>query len=146
MGPEIVRQKALDLLARREHSATELRRKLLSRGYATDTITQVLAALAAAGLQDDARFAEAYTGSRIAKGYGPQRIARELEQRGVAEHLAAAALEEAQVDWAAQAQALQLKKFGKAPGGLKELAQQSRFLTQRGFTSEQVRRACHSDF
>ena len=93
-------------------------------------------------MQDDARYAEAYTGSRIAKGYGPLRIIRELSERGLAEELVRQAFSAMDLDWEERIRAVREKKFGRqAPVDFKEQARQSRFLQYRGFTSEQVRNA-----
>ena len=91
-------------------------------------------------MQDDTRYAEAYARNRVAKGYGPLRIVRELAERGVNADLARQTL--TAVDWAARSQAVRVKKFGQqAPPDFREQARQSRFLQYRGFTSEQIRSA-----
>src|SRR5690606_2652334 len=77
------RETAIGLLARREHSRRELKRKLGAKGHPSDLIDQVLEQLAREGLQSDQRFAEAYLHSRIQKGYGPVRLLHELAERGV---------------------------------------------------------------
>ena len=129
----------MDLLARREHSEQELQRKLLARGYTPETIAEALAGLKAAGQQNDARFAEAYVRNRVAKGYGPVRITRELYERGVSEVLVTQVLDELEMDWEEQARAVRQKKFGsQAPADIKDQARQSRFLQYRGFTYQQI--------
>jgi regulatory protein len=75
---------ALRLLTRRDYTARELREKLLDREVPEPDISTVLADLTAEGLVNDRRVAESFV--RVAsgvKGRGRQRIARELEQRGV---------------------------------------------------------------
>lgn len=135
------RNKAMDLLARREHSAQELRAKLLSRGYAPDEVDPAIERLVEEGLLSDARFAEAFTAARVRKGQGPIRIRGELEQRGVAEHLIEASLGRADVDWITAARGVRERKFGAgSPADYKEHARQSRFLQYRGFTGEQIAR------
>lgn len=132
----------MDLLARREHSEQELQRKLVARGYTPDTVGEALSGLKAAGMQDDARYAEAYIRNRVAKGYGPVRISRELYERGISEELTAQVLAATGTDWEGQVQAVRQKKFGlQLPAGIREQARQSRFLHYRGFTSEQIRKA-----
>ena len=101
----------------------------------------VLAGLKSAGLQDDARYAEAYARSRIAKGYGPLRIARELSERGLAEELVQQVFASMEPDWDARIRAVREKKFGRpAQMDFTGQARQSRFLQYRGFTSEQIRK------
>ena len=131
----------MDLLARREHSGRELQGKLEARGFAPEAVGEVLAGLRSAGIQDDARYAEAYVRSRVAKGYGPVRISRELGERGLTEELVRQVFSAMELDWEAQIRAVRQKKFGRqAPMEFSEQARQSRFLQYRGFTSEQIRR------
>ncbi len=136
----------MDLLARREHSHRELTRKLLSKGFEPEPLQQALADLQADGLLSDARFAEAYLGMRVAKGYGPQRIRMELQERGVDEALISECLAATQQDWFAAANAVRRKRFGATlPADFKERAKQARFLQYRGFSTEQVKTALEDD-
>ena len=132
----------MDLLARREHSAKELRAKLLVRDFDPDEAEQAIARLIEEGLLSDARFAEAYAVSRQRKGHGPVRIRDELEQRGVATALIDVSLEELDADWGELARAVRVKKYGATvPDEFRERARQSKFLQYRGFTGEQIRAA-----
>ncbi len=136
------REAAIRLLARREHSARELWRKLTERGLAAEVIGPTLAALAAEGLQSDARFAAEYLRSRAERGYGPLRIRAELAERGVAGSEIATALGEAEADWAVRACEVHRRRFGDGrPVDRRERARQMRFLQQRGFDGEQIRAA-----
>lgn len=130
---------AVQLLARREHSSLELRRKLADRGFPQQVIEQVLAGLAAEGLQSDGRFAEQYVRSRAQRGFGPVRIAAELRERGIADPLAREQLADGQWDWAARAERERRKRFGAGlPRDWKEQARQARFLQTRGFGREHM--------
>ncbi len=134
------RQKALDLLARREHSRQELRDKLRQRDYDEREIEQALAELADRGWQSDERFAEAYVRARRQRGEGPLRIALALRQRGVDEALVGALLVESDASWVAVAEQAWRKRFaGQSPRSLSEKAKQQRFLLYRGFSHEQIR-------
>ncbi len=140
------RRVALDLLARREHSAAELRRKLIRRGVAVARAGEVVAGLAGECLQSDARFTENYAASRSGRGYGPLRIIAELRQRGVSDELIARFLHAGDPDWAGRAHAVRRKRFGaEIPAGPGERARQARFLHYRGFTSEQIHGALGPD-
>ena len=98
-----------------------------------------MAGLKAAGMQNDARFTEAYVRNRVAKGYGPLRISRELYERGISEERAAQVLAAMEMDWDELARAVRQKKFGlQVPTDIKEQAKQSRFLQYRGFTYQQI--------
>lgn len=140
--PKAIRQKLLDLLARREHSQHELQQKLQARGFAETAIGAVMNGLAAAGLQSDNRFAESYLHARAQKGYGPIRISNELNQRGVTIEVIATAMDRANCDWQALAEQVRQKKFGAAiPKDPVASTKQIRFLQYRGFTSDQIRAA-----
>ena len=136
------RKQALDLLARREHSRLELRRKLLARSHARDMADEVLDRLQREGLLDEVRFAEQFVRSRTGRGQGPAKIRAQLLQRGVGESLIDNTLAEAGCDWMALAAAARRKRFGAAaPGEYRERARQARFLKSRGFEYGQIQAA-----
>ena len=134
--------RALGLLARREHSRAELIAKLVRAGHGRAEAERVVEDLARQGLVDDARFAEAFTRSRIERGGGPLRIRRDLEARGVGRSTVERLLDPDDEAWEARAREVREKRFGGAPpDGGGEAARQARFLQGRGFTRRQVRRA-----
>lgn len=131
---------ALDILARREHSALELREKLLAREFAADEVDQTLSALTADGLLNEQRFIDSFLASYTRRGRGPLWLRAELERRGIGAAQVSEALAGQDVDWAAEARAVREKRFGASPpADYAERARQSRFLQYRGFSSEQVR-------
>lgn len=133
------RRLALEVLARREHSAWELRRKLNVRGYPSSLIETVLEDLRRENLQSDQRFTESYVRSRVARGFGPYCIAAELKERRIDDTLIADCLKHGIDDWGCRAAEVRRKRFGKAlPDSLRERARQLRFLQYRGFTREQA--------
>ena len=141
-----MRVTAMNLLARREHSTQELRDKLLARGFEDDVITPALQTLSREGLLSDERFTESFIHSRVDRGSGPLKIRAELRQRGVADELITAWLDERDQVWLERAEAVRCKKFGSAlPVEYKEKARQARFLQYRGFTPEQTRRLLRDD-
>lgn len=135
------RDKALRALARREHSAAELRQKLEYRGLAGDAAAAVVDNLRQSGWQSDERFAETLVRSRIAQAYGPLRIQAELEHAGVSSMQIRAAMDAAEPNWPALAAQLQVRRFGRLPKGPADWQKQYRYLAGRGFTPEQVRAA-----
>lgn len=127
-------QKGLNLLALREHSKAELKRKLQLRGGDAATVDELVDRLATQGLQSDARFMESYIHSRVNQGFGPLRIAQELRNKGVAEVEIRASLPNDDDTWQAHLQAVWQKKYhGELPKNQKEKARQLRFLHSRGF-------------
>lgn len=130
---------ALGCLARREHSAEELRQKLRGKGYTEEVIESLLAHLQQQNLQSDARFTEAYIRYRQTKGFGPIRITHELRQKGVAQTLIDLRLNDGELPWATLIARVRSKRFGRGlPTGAAETAKQRQFLLYRGFSAEQV--------
>ena len=140
------RLKAMDLLARREHAAADLRRKLERKGFDAQVAEVAVEELADEGLQSDERFAESVVAARIGQGKGPLHILHGLKQYGVASAVAEAALAEAGADWFDLALSARRKRFGTAPvADAKDHGRQMRFLLQRGFSAEQAHEAVGCD-
>ena len=147
--PEPAYQRALGLLVRREHSATELKRKLRDRGVEADELNAALETLQRQGFQDDRRYAEALVRSRALAGQGPVRIRAELRMNGVTGGDIDGAFESAEgdgLDWAAIAHQV-AARFGSAlrrargPEAVKQRHRAIAFLLRRGFSQEQARQA-----
>ncbi|MEX2354032.1 MAG: regulatory protein RecX [Gammaproteobacteria bacterium] len=141
-----VRDIAIGLLARREHSCRELSRKLGARGHASDVVNKVITQLAHEGLQSDQRFTETYLHSRIQKGYGPMRLRQELQERGVDAGLISVCMESLDVDWTDILHSVREKKFGKSmPASFRDKSKEARFLQYRGFSTDQIRRIYNNE-
>ena len=130
-------QRAVRLLARREHTRAELTRKLAPYGN-EDDIDTVLNELARTGLQSDARFAESYLRSQQGR-LGTARLRQTLRTKGVDAELIAATVEELP-DEAGRIRGVWQKKFGTPPADAREWARQARFLQGRGFSVEMIRK------
>lgn len=129
------------MLARREHSATEIRQKLQQRDFSPDEIAGALVELQQGDWQSDERFAEAYIRGRRLKGFGPLRIAMELNERGVDESIISRCLHEDDDAWNESLRDEYQKKYkGAQAGDYQEKAKRMRFLQYRGFSPEQIRR------
>ena len=134
-----LKTRALNLLARREHSQYELRRKLLEKGYASDKIDSLLVILAKEGLQSDARYTEAYVRQRATAGFGPRRIRMELQQRGVSDSLLDYYLHQKEAFWWQVLLSVWQKKYdAQQILDAKKYAKQQRFLLQRGFEPDHI--------
>lgn len=133
------RKKAMDLLARREHSRLELERKLISREYPQPEVDETIKKLVEDDLQCDQRFSESYTRARFNKGFGPVKIGIELRERGVSDELTESALGGFSSEWMESAVSQQQKKFRNKPDEFTERARQARFLQNRGFSVEQIK-------
>ena len=137
------REVALGLLARREHSKRELVLKLRARSCPDKIIYQVVDALAAEGMQSDARFAETFVRNRIDRGAGPLRVRAEMLTRGLDDETIETALAEYKEWWKDLAVEVYQKRYGDAdqPTEFAEKAKRMNFLQSRGFTTEQIQYA-----
>ncbi len=132
-----LRARALQYLARREHSRTELRTKLLPHVQEGDDIEAMLDELAKRNWLSDERAAEQLVNQRRSR-FGTRRIAHELRQKGIAESLISDTLPQLKETELEAAREVWQKKFGSAPQGAKEKAKQVRFLQSRGFALDVV--------
>ena len=83
------RDKALEYLARREHSKGELEVKLLNKGFSKELIGPQLDQLEGANLLSDYRFAQNYIASRLRKSpEGAKMLIMRLLQKGVSREMA----------------------------------------------------------
>ena len=136
-SPLSLRDRALGLLARREHTRTELQRKLASHADDFQELAELLDELAQRGWLSDARFAEALVHDKQAK-FGAVRLAYELRERGVPDAVIReqmAELKDSELDRARQ---VWQTKFGVLPEDAKARAKQMRFLQSRGFGLEVI--------
>ncbi|RLA25098.1 MAG: regulatory protein RecX [Gammaproteobacteria bacterium] len=136
-----IKEACFRYLMRREHSQQELLQKVSAKGFIKQDIVPVIDELIEQGLQSDARFAESYARSRVHKGFGPLRIQAELQQRGVGDCPFDMAVEDIAGSWSLLLEQVYSKKYAVAAClDNKEKLQRSRFLQQRGFPNEMVRR------
>jgi regulatory protein len=132
--------RALDILASRAHSSSELRRRLLRKGGLAEHVDAAIARLQSAGYLDDAGFARQFARAKIAgAGFAKRRLEQELYRRGVARDVARDAIAEVLADDTVD-----------ATGTIGRLAQKKMrsrarrlyaFLTRRGYGTEEIRHA-----
>jgi regulatory protein len=134
---------AIRMLARRDHSTTELRQKLRTKfGRAVDEVgEEVIARVREHGYLDDQRFAQSYARSRASRGYGPQYIQRDLAQKGIDSDGIEAALTPFVEEWPQIAQGLVERRYADATHDLGVWEKAARFLQRRGFNSGTVMQA-----
>lgn len=139
------KQKALDYLAHKPRTETEVRRKLKQRDVPAFVIDDVIARLYELEYLDDEEYAHDYAHNRFSsKKYGPVRIRRELEERGVDRHLAETAVDElfAEVDATAAAWSHAEKRWPRLADEddpRRRRQKMYRYLRRRGFTSDTIR-------
>ena len=137
-----IRKRAMDMLARREHAPAELATKLAKRDHDRDTIATVLDELVDDGLLSECRYADAMVASRASRGIGPVRIRADLVAVKVSDFEIERALEDAEVDWHALAEAVRRKRFGdEMPDDFPAKAKQMKFLQRRGFDGDALQAA-----
>ena len=131
-----LRQKALKLLTRREHSRFELAQKLEKLG-SPEEITAVLDHLEQTGLLSDQRAAATYLASHAAR-FGAAKLKYALRAKGIAAELIEQCLEENLGSEDARALEVWRRKFAHPPADARDWAKQARFLQSRGFSTNAI--------
>lgn len=80
------------VLAGTQVTSDQLRRKLVKAGFEPEEVELGIDKCTAAGLLDDARYADQWVETRVRRGHGPARIRQDLAQRGIDRALVDAAL------------------------------------------------------
>jgi regulatory protein len=137
--------KGIELLARREHSARELKSKLARRGIEKSEVDAVLSTLQSKDFQNDARFGEMLVRTRIESGYGPRWIIAELKTHGIAESKAHELIDAAEPDWLTIVRNQLRRRYGKAAANLPERVKRANFLLRRGFDAATVQSATRAE-
>ena len=132
-----LRSRALRLLARREHSREELRRKLAVHAAEGEDVNAILDDLAQRGWLSDARFAEQAARAR-ARRFGPLKVVQFLRSRGLGDEIIAAGVRAAGSEGASSIESIWRSRFREAPVDDREKARQVRFLQGRGFPLDEI--------
>ena len=141
--------RAIRILAMRDHSEQELRRKLVAPVMSKngpealdatpDELEQVVAWCIENRYLDDNRFVGQFIASRSRKGYGPARIRQELSQKGIARQAVEQAMRECDIDWVSLAREQAQRKYGEPlPSSFTEKVKVQRFLLYRGYLMEDI--------
>jgi regulatory protein len=139
---KIIRHKLTRLLSRREHSQTELRKKLADLELDRDLVDDTIAQFAKKDIQSDVRYAEAVVRGAYRKGKGPVFIERTLHNHDIDFQLVRALTKDDSFDWFESSKAVRVKRFGdELPDDWSYKQKQMRFLQYRGFTQEQIKYA-----
>ena len=131
--------RALRLLSGREHSRSELERKLAGHEEEPGQLRRVLDELQAKGFIDHRRVAESVVHRRAAK-LGAARMRQELQAKGLEPELVSQAVAGLRATEFERAQEAWRRKFGEVPSDAAERARQARFLAARGFAGDVIRR------
>ncbi len=131
--------RALSYLARREHSRSELARKLAPHAASDEQLNQLLDDLEAKKLLSEARFVEVLARSR-GERFGAARIKQELRAHGVQPDLVRSTVNDLVKSELERARAVWQRRFGAVAPDAAGRAKQLRFLAARGFSAEVVRK------
>lgn len=131
--------RALRLLSGREHSRTELERKLRAHETAPGELARALDELEAKGFINEQRVLESVVHRRAAK-MGAARVRQELQAKGLSPDAVAQAVAYLQGSEVERAREVWRKKFGEPPADAAERGKQMRFLASRGFGGDAIRR------
>ncbi len=134
-----LRDRALRLLARREHTRAELAQKLSRYAEERDDVDTLIDQLMRSELVSDQRFAEHFIAAKK-KRFGHLKIAYDLTAKGLdAESITRLTIGSREQELDA-ARDVWRKKFPSSPTNASEKAKQMRFLQGRGFSSDTIYR------
>ena len=146
-----VYDRALNMLAFRARSATELSRALVRKGADPEHAGQAIARLVEQGFIDDAAFARAFTRAKvIGASHSRRRVQQELQRKGVARDVAVEAIGEVLVEEGVDLLALieeAARRKLRTLSTLEPRVQRRRlyaFLARRGFDSSDIHRVMQS--
>ncbi len=134
-----LRERALAMLARREHTRAEMARKLSPHCESPEQVEQLLDALVARGWLSEERFAESRANT-LGRKFGSRKIEHDLSSRGVSAEVVEQTLARARAQELEHCRAAWQRKFGTLPQSAADRGRQMRFLAGRGFSAEAVRR------
>lgn len=158
---KLILNKAVQLLAQRDHSSYELHNKIVqffakkiqcSEDEYHEQLNQLKIETADViqycidhNWMNDRQYIEKYIAIRANKGYGQYKIALELKQRGLDVDLSRELLQITDINWSEIAHQQLLKKF--KPIDIKKDYRQKQkviqFLTARGYSQDNIKTACN---
>jgi len=139
-----LRERALRLLARREHGRAELGAKLRAHVLPEDDLGALLDELSRRKLLSDERYAESRAHA-LSRKFGAARIAHDLRAKGLDRGLVEQASHAMRATEVERAREVWRRKFRAAPRTGEERAKQMRFLQSRGFSFDAIRAVVGGD-
>jgi regulatory protein len=131
-SPVALRARALRLLARREHSRTELVRKLAPRAESPEALESLLDSLEQKKQLSNERFATERA-RVLSRKFGAARIRQDLKAKGIDPELVGRVSIEGELERASR---ILERKYCEPAATREERAKRMRFLQSRGFSSE----------
>jgi len=136
--------RALRLLSQREHSRSELERKLARYEEEPGTLARALDELAAKDFISEARVVQSVLHQRASR-HGAARVRQELLHKGIAPEAVAEAVASLSGSELDRALEVWRQRFGTPPHDAAERAKQMRFLLARGFAGAVVAKVLRRD-
>ncbi len=136
---------ALRILTGRDHSKSELIRKLKQRGFKSEDIEKAVSECERLDYINDERTARVYINQMIRKGHGLNRIRHEMNKKGLRGQRIQNILSEIEsdIDEAEGAERIlkkNVKRFEREPDLKKRRDKIYRFLYARGFSQDTIRK------
>jgi regulatory protein len=143
--------RALNMLAFRARSTSELSRALIRKGSDPEHVAHAIARLVEQGFVDDASFARAFTRAKVVgASHSKRRVQQELQRRGVARDVASGAIgevfEDEAIDELALIEAAARRKLSTL-SALEPAVRRRRlygFLMRRGFDASDIQRVMNA--
>ncbi len=133
-----VKSAALRLVLSKRRTEKEVSEALVRKGFAPDDAQEAAAYYRQNGYIDHADYARRFAHDAAAiKGFGPQRIKRDLSMRGVEEEYIDAALSEIEFDVYTPME----NRFGRGARTEKELGRIYQHFCRKGFAPSAIRKA-----
>lgn len=125
---------------RREHSRTELARKLAPHAESPEAVEAVLDLLLSKKHLSDERFAEERA-RVLSRKFGAAKIRQDLKARGIADEMINRFSNEGELE---RAKAILQRKYREPASTREERAKRARFLQGRGFSYDVIKRVLSS--
>lgn len=99
---EKIREAALKLLDYQDRTSSELREKLVKKGFSEEEAENVVLSFEESGLVNDERYASLYAQSKLGAGKGSRWIKQKLREKGISDEVIENAIQEVKDSGAAE--------------------------------------------
>jgi regulatory protein len=134
--PGELKARALRHLVRREHSRSELARKLAPHAQSAEALAALLDELLSRSQLSDERYAEGRV-RVLSRKYGSAKIRHDLRAKGISGDIVEAISSDGELD---RARAILSRKYREPAATPEERAKRARFLQGRGFSTDVILR------
>jgi regulatory protein len=135
-SPAELKARALRHLVRREHSRSELARKLARHAQSAEALAALLEELLSRKQLSDERYAEERVHT-LSRKYGPAKVRHDLRAKGISSDIVEAISSDGEFE---RARAILGRKYREPAATPEERARRARFLQGRGFSTDVILR------